>query len=60
MLIAVIYDTEWIFIFFMKKEPHPPRLSAEEVLMRQTKLDNAPLNLFQNLTEMKSFFIKVT
>ncbi|XP_040213180.1 neurobeachin-like protein 1 isoform X2 [Rana temporaria] len=40
------------------KEPHPPRLSAEEVLMRQTKLDNAPLNLFQNLTEMKCFFIK--
>ncbi|CAI9594076.1 unnamed protein product, partial [Staurois parvus] len=40
------------------KEPHPPRLSAEEVLMRQTKLDNAPLNLFQNLTEIKSFFIQ--
>ncbi|KAM9305247.1 neurobeachin-like protein 1 [Gastrophryne carolinensis] len=40
------------------KEPHPARLTAEEVLLRQTKLDNATLNLFQNLTELKSFFIK--
>ncbi|XP_063788663.1 neurobeachin-like protein 1 isoform X2 [Pseudophryne corroboree] len=40
------------------KEPHPVRLSAEEVLLKQTKLDNATLNLFQNLTELKSFFIK--
>ncbi|XP_068101120.1 neurobeachin-like protein 1 isoform X2 [Hyperolius riggenbachi] len=39
------------------KEPHPPRLSAEEVLMRQAKLDNATLILFQNLTELNSFFI---
>ncbi|XP_075685908.1 neurobeachin-like protein 1 isoform X3 [Rhinoderma darwinii] len=40
------------------KEPHPARLSAEEALLKQTKLDNGTLNLFQNLTELKSFFIK--
>ncbi|KAG9477212.1 hypothetical protein GDO78_002552 [Eleutherodactylus coqui] len=40
------------------KEPHPTRLSAEEALLKQTKLDNGTLNLFQNLTELKSFFIK--
>ncbi|XP_053554652.1 neurobeachin-like protein 1 isoform X2 [Bombina bombina] len=40
------------------KEPHPVRLSSEEVLLKQAKLDNATLNLFQNLTELKSFFIK--
>lgn len=40
------------------REPHPTRLSAEDVLLKQTKLDNGTLNLFQNLTELKSFFIK--
>ncbi|KAG8432712.1 hypothetical protein GDO86_017090 [Hymenochirus boettgeri] len=40
------------------KEPHPVRLSAEEGYMKQTKLDNATLNLFQNLPDLKSFFIE--
>ncbi|XP_075036253.1 neurobeachin-like protein 1 [Mixophyes fleayi] len=40
------------------KEPHPVRLTTEEALLKLTKLDNATLNLFQNLTELKSFFIK--
>ncbi|XP_069839468.1 neurobeachin-like protein 1 isoform X4 [Dendropsophus ebraccatus] len=40
------------------KEPHPSRLSAEDALLKQTKLDSGTLNLFQNLTELKSFFIK--
>ncbi|XP_074857149.1 neurobeachin-like protein 1 isoform X3 [Carettochelys insculpta] len=40
------------------KEPHPVRLSAEEVLQRQTKSDSSTLNLFQHLPELKSFFIE--
>uniref|UniRef100_A0A8D0HDG0 Neurobeachin-like protein 2 n=1 Tax=Sphenodon punctatus TaxID=8508 RepID=A0A8D0HDG0_SPHPU len=40
------------------KEPHPARLSAEEVLQRQTKNDSSTLNLFQHLPELKSFFIE--
>ncbi|KAM4698293.1 neurobeachin-like protein 1 [Rhinophrynus dorsalis] len=40
------------------KEPHPARLSAEEALQKQTKLENIPLNLFQNLPDLKSFFIE--
>ncbi|XP_028924584.1 neurobeachin-like protein 1 isoform X1 [Ornithorhynchus anatinus] len=40
------------------KEPHPPRLSAEEVVQRQTKIDVCTLNLFQHLPELKSFFIE--
>uniref|UniRef100_A0A452HZS4 Uncharacterized protein n=1 Tax=Gopherus agassizii TaxID=38772 RepID=A0A452HZS4_9SAUR len=42
------------------KEPHPARLSAEEVLQRQTKSDSSTLNLFQHLPELKSFFVEVT
>ncbi|KYO33403.1 hypothetical protein Y1Q_0008627 [Alligator mississippiensis] len=40
------------------KEPHPPRLSAEEVVQKLTKSDTATLNLFQHLPELKSFFIE--
>uniref|UniRef100_K7FGC5 Neurobeachin-like protein 2 n=1 Tax=Pelodiscus sinensis TaxID=13735 RepID=K7FGC5_PELSI len=40
------------------KEPHPVRLSVEEVLQRQTKSDSLSLNLFQHLPELKSFFIE--
>nr|XP_020665996.1 neurobeachin-like protein 1 isoform X2 [Pogona vitticeps] len=40
------------------KEPHPARLSAEEVLQKQTKNENSTLNLFQHLPELKSFFIE--
>ncbi|XP_074884374.1 neurobeachin-like protein 1 isoform X9 [Buteo buteo] len=40
------------------KEPHPQRLSAEEVVQRLTKSDTSTLNLFQHLTELKSFFIE--
>ncbi|XP_063285902.1 neurobeachin-like protein 1 isoform X1 [Pelobates fuscus] len=42
------------------KEPHPVRLSAEEVLQKQNKLDTATLNLFQNLSELKSYSITAT
>ncbi|KAK7808080.1 hypothetical protein U0070_026517 [Myodes glareolus] len=40
------------------KEPHPPRLSAEEVIQKQTKTEISTLNLFQHLPELKSFFIE--
>uniref|UniRef100_H3B2H2 Neurobeachin-like protein 2 n=1 Tax=Latimeria chalumnae TaxID=7897 RepID=H3B2H2_LATCH len=40
------------------KEPHPPRLTAEEVEKRQAKMDNCPLNVFQHLSELKSFFVE--
>ncbi|XP_053452909.1 neurobeachin-like protein 1 isoform X1 [Nycticebus coucang] len=40
------------------KEPHPPRLSAEEAVQKQTKTDASTLNLFQHLPELKSFFIE--
>eukprot|EP00061_Rhincodon_typus_P016025 g44018.t1 len=39
-------------------EPHPCRLSADEALKRQAKMDNCPLNIFQHLTELKSFFVE--
>ncbi|XP_075385717.1 neurobeachin-like protein 1 isoform X2 [Tenrec ecaudatus] len=40
------------------KEPHPPRLSADEALQKQTRTDTSTLNLFQHLPELKSFFIE--
>lgn len=49
-------------LFFVKiilKEPHPPRLSAEEAVQKQTKTETSTLNLFQHLPELKSFFIEV-
>uniref|UniRef100_A0A667HBP5 Neurobeachin like 1 n=1 Tax=Lynx canadensis TaxID=61383 RepID=A0A667HBP5_LYNCA len=39
-------------------EPHPPRLSAEEAVQKQAKTDTSTLNLFQHLSELKSFFIE--
>lgn len=43
----------------VSQEPHPQRLSAEEVVQRLTRSDTSTLNLFQHLTELKSFFIEV-
>ncbi|KAL8183651.1 UNVERIFIED_CONTAM: hypothetical protein K2H54_048175 [Gekko kuhli] len=40
------------------KEPHPARLSAEEVVQKQSRSDISTLNLFQHLPELKSFFIE--
>ncbi|XP_054827025.1 neurobeachin-like protein 1 [Eublepharis macularius] len=40
------------------KEPHPVRLSAEEVVQKQSRSDSSTLNLFQHLPELKSFFIE--
>lgn len=36
------------------------RLSLEELEKRRTRLDSCPLNIFEHLTELKSFFIEVT
>uniref|UniRef100_A0A8D2LC14 Neurobeachin-like protein 2 n=1 Tax=Varanus komodoensis TaxID=61221 RepID=A0A8D2LC14_VARKO len=41
------------------KEPHPARLSAEEVMQKQARNESSTLNLFQHLSELKSFFIEV-
>ncbi|XP_034145638.1 neurobeachin-like protein 1 isoform X8 [Esox lucius] len=40
------------------KEPHPARLNLEEVDKRKARLDAAPLNIFEHLTELKSFFVE--
>ncbi|MGH0127040.1 UNVERIFIED_CONTAM: hypothetical protein FKN15_030427 [Acipenser sinensis] len=40
------------------KEPHPVRLSSEELEKRQARLDSCPLSVFQHLTELKSFFVE--
>uniref|UniRef100_A0A8C2EZY1 Neurobeachin-like protein 2 n=1 Tax=Cyprinus carpio TaxID=7962 RepID=A0A8C2EZY1_CYPCA len=37
------------------KEPHPPRMSAENAFRRQARLDILPPNLFDQLTKLRSF-----
>ncbi|KAL1022209.1 hypothetical protein UPYG_G00023730 [Umbra pygmaea] len=39
------------------KEPHPLRLTLEEVEKRKARQDAAPLNIFEHVTELKSFFV---
>lgn len=41
------------------KEPHPPRLSAEEVATRLAQLDTNSPSIFQNLNQLKAFFAEV-
>lgn len=41
------------------QEPHPVRLSLEEVEKRKARLDTCPLSIFEHLTELKSFFVEV-
>ncbi|XP_063733785.1 neurobeachin-like protein 1 isoform X2 [Eleginops maclovinus] len=40
------------------KEPHPVRLSQEEVEKRKAQLDSSPLNMFEHLGDLKSFFVE--
>uniref|UniRef100_A0A665U218 Neurobeachin-like protein 2 n=1 Tax=Echeneis naucrates TaxID=173247 RepID=A0A665U218_ECHNA len=40
------------------KEPHPVRLSQEEVEKRKAQLDSCPLNMFEHLSDLKSFFVE--
>ncbi|XP_052002928.1 neurobeachin-like protein 2 isoform X2 [Xyrauchen texanus] len=37
------------------KEPHPPRMSAENAFRRQARLDLLPPNLFDQLNKLRSF-----
>lgn len=41
------------------QEPHPPRLSAEEVATRLAQLDTNSPSIFQNLNQLKAFFAEV-
>uniref|UniRef100_A0A673BD77 Neurobeachin-like protein 2 n=1 Tax=Sphaeramia orbicularis TaxID=375764 RepID=A0A673BD77_9TELE len=41
------------------KEPHPVRLSQEEVERRKAQLDSCPLSMFEHLSDLKSFFVEV-
>ncbi|XP_022621350.1 neurobeachin-like protein 2 isoform X1 [Seriola dumerili] len=37
------------------KEPHPPRMSAENAARRQARLDTMPPNIFEELKKLRSF-----
>ncbi|KAM9783238.1 neurobeachin-like protein 2 [Neosynchiropus ocellatus] len=37
------------------KEPHPPRMSAENVARRQSRMDNVPANIFEKLDQLRPF-----
>ncbi|XP_054646367.1 neurobeachin-like protein 1 isoform X2 [Dunckerocampus dactyliophorus] len=40
------------------KEPHPVRLTQEEVEKRKAQLDSCPLSMFEHLSDLKSFFVE--
>ncbi|KAJ6655114.1 hypothetical protein lerEdw1_006018 [Lerista edwardsae] len=40
------------------KEPHPARLSAEDASRRLSRLDTFSPNIFENLDQLKSFFVE--
>ncbi|XP_057674721.1 neurobeachin-like protein 1 isoform X1 [Corythoichthys intestinalis] len=40
------------------KEPHPIRLSQEDVEKRKALLDSCPMVLFEHLSNLKSFFVE--
>nr|XP_057907467.1 neurobeachin-like protein 1 isoform X2 [Doryrhamphus excisus] len=40
------------------KEPHPIRLTQEEVEKRKAQLDSCPLSMFEHLSDLKSFFVE--
>ncbi|XP_029927816.1 neurobeachin-like protein 2 isoform X2 [Myripristis murdjan] len=37
------------------KEPHPPRMSAENAVRRQARLDTVPPNIFEHLNKLRPF-----
>lgn len=41
------------------QEPHPMRLTQEEVEKRKAQQDSCPLNMFEHLSDLKSFFVEV-
>ncbi|KAG8138665.1 hypothetical protein E2320_001489 [Naja naja] len=42
------------------KEPHPARFSAENAAKRVSRLDTYSPNIFENLDQLKLFFVEVT
>ncbi|XP_031760024.1 neurobeachin-like protein 2 isoform X1 [Xenopus tropicalis] len=40
------------------KEPHPPRMTAEHAARRLSRMDTYSPNVFENLAELKSFFVE--
>uniref|UniRef100_A0A8D0HAD2 Neurobeachin like 2 n=1 Tax=Sphenodon punctatus TaxID=8508 RepID=A0A8D0HAD2_SPHPU len=42
------------------KEPHPARLSTENATRRLARLDTYSPNVFENLSQLKSFFVEVS
>ncbi|XP_055486139.1 neurobeachin-like protein 2, partial [Leucoraja erinacea] len=40
------------------KEPHPPRLTAENSVRRAAKFDSYTVNVFEQLGQLKSFFVE--
>lgn len=42
------------------QEPHPLRLTLEEVDKRRAQLDSCALSVFEHLGELKSFFVEVS
>ncbi|KAJ4920566.1 hypothetical protein JOQ06_022127 [Pogonophryne albipinna] len=40
------------------KEPHPVRLCQEEVDKRKSQMDSSLLNMFEHLSDLKSFFVE--
>lgn len=43
----------------LPQEPHPARLSAESAARRLARLDTRSPNVFENLDQLKSFFVEV-
>lgn len=46
-------------MFVLAQEPHPVRLSQEEVEKKKAQQDSCPLNMFEHLSDLKSFFVEV-
>ncbi len=48
-----------LYVCVTAQEPHPVRLSQEEVEKRKAQLDSCPLSMFEHLSDLKSFFVEV-
>lgn len=54
------YGSDYDFCMCVSsQEPHPVRLSQEEVEKRKAQLDSCPLSMFEHLSDLKSFFVEV-
>lgn len=50
MLLSSVYH-----VFISNQEPHPPRMSAENAVRRQARLDTMPPNIFEQLSKLRPF-----